>query len=211
MRLLRSDIPDRGCLFAGSKGAILYPKGFVWSEGGILYSTETYELTIPQGGTLKYGSIGGVFDLLWYLLEEETTIETQDDFKRRLKHQIQSKISTADNPESHPETINFSADWIDRQFTHPSRYEIVPKLQKALDVLAGMGKVIRGTSNANQKLAEAKYRQKDSSKEAAKGRRKVSLDTSKEMRKAQKWIKDNPGKDFSDYLSFQETEIKVND
>ena len=108
-------------------------------------------------------------------------------------------------------TDKFSADWVDKQFTYPSRYKVVPKLQEALDVLAGMGKVIRGTSNANQKLAEAKYRQKDSSKEAAKGRRKVSLDTSKEMRKAQKWIKDNPGKEFSDYLSFQETEIKVND
>ncbi len=206
MRLLRTDITERGTIYASSKGPVLYTKGFKWIDSeGREHITERYEISIPKEGTLGYAGIGSVFDFLWSRFGEEATIEPREDFKRRLKHQISTKTKTSDNPEAHPDVEDFSPEWTDHQFSNPDRYMISESLEKDLDNLFAVKGYRRGTTKASQKLAQAKYRQKEDSKESAKRRRRISLDNNIVMRNAQKWIKSNPGKTFEDYMKLEET------
>ncbi len=206
MRLLRTDITERGTIYASSKGPVLYTKGFKWIDSeGREHITEQYEISFPKEGTLRYVGIGPVFDLLWSRFSEEATIELSDDFKRRLKHQISTGTYLSDNPEAHPDAGQFSPQWTDYQFSNPDRYEISESLEKDLDNLFAVKGYRRGTTKASQKLAQAKYRQKEDSKVSAKRRRRVSLDNNIVMRNAQKWIKANPGKTFEDYMKLEES------
>ena len=201
MRLLRTDITERGTIYAGIKGPVLFTKGFRWIDPqGDQHITSHFEISIPGEGTLKYLGIGSVFNFLWCRFGEEATIELSEDFKRRLKHQMSLGISTAEDPEAHPNTEDFTPEWTDYQFSNPNRYKVSESLEETVQTLSGIKGTGRGPAKATEKLAQAKYRQKDSSKDDAKKRRRVSLDTNIEMRKAQKWMKTNPGKTFEDYM-----------
>ena len=205
MRLLRSDITERGTIYASSKGPVVYTKGFKWVDSkGIEHITEHYEVSIPGEGTLRYVGLGSIYDFLWSRYEEQPTLELRDDFKRRLKHQISTNTKTSDNQEAHPEVENFSSEWTDHQFSNPDRYEISESLEKDLDNLFSVKGIHRGTTKASEKLAQAKYRQKEDSKISARRRRRISLDNNIVMRDAQKWIKNNPGKTFNDYIKLKE-------
>lgn len=205
MRLLRSDIPERGCIYSNYKGIVLYTKGSRWiDKKGKSQVIDSFEVTIPGEGTLKFSSIKGIFDVLWSWYQEEISIERSEDFKRRLKHQLYSGVNSAENPESHPEASQFSSEWFDQQFYPSNRYEISDRLEesiKALDLLNSK----TTPSNPSQKLAQAKYRQKEEVKEAAKARRRVDLDTKMEFRRAQKWMTSNPGKTLEDYFKTNES------
>ncbi len=199
MRLLRTNILNRGSVFASKKGDILYPKGIIWiDKEGEEHKTNFYEITVANLGTLKYSRIGSVYDILWYIHEEEFTLEFTDDFRRRIKHQIDTNTTSTDNEETHPEIAKFSPEWIDEQFCNPLRYTISEDLKSAIETLGNM-KQRRNTNNAAQKLSQAKYRQKDDSKESAKKRRRFALDSNMEIRKSLKWLKENPDSKFEDY------------
>ncbi len=208
MRLLRSDIPERGTIYASRLGPILFPKKFLWKDTeGLVHILEKFELTIPGEGTLQCVGMPLVYDFLWHKYKEESILETDQDFKRRLKHQMSKGLSLSDNPEAHSEAENFRPEWTDFQFSNPNRYILSETLEGELESLySDQGK--KKPTSAAEKLTQAKYRQKPEAKTSAKDRRRISLDANIEMRKASKWIKEHPGKTFSDWLELEEVEVE---
>ena len=170
--LLRSDTPGRTPVWSFERSLVLIPRRARWNNG-VASQVLEYNIVCFSQGWAKFEKVGRALEFCSFVLDDRTRLETTDEYKLHI-----------------PPSSFFSTETFDLELNNGLQNGLTAKGLDVLKEFIGMAE-----ESASSKYAKTAK---------GKSRRRKHEETKKEMtvtfRKAEIWIKANPGMTISDYM-----------